>query len=150
MTRPSCARILVRASETKPPDPEVPERSAGRRQYSAKYKAKILAEYEGLEDKGARGALLRREGLYVLTASEQKDLDRGHGWGIPTSDYLPTGRLVIMSEHGGYSTTTLAADRKRWTLEEKLPHAFLKLEEKAAKDDERRRPKARSQILGQS
>ena len=46
-----------------PPDPEVPERSLGRRQFSAKYKAKILAEYDGL-DKTARGALLRREGLY--------------------------------------------------------------------------------------
>jgi transposase-like protein len=62
--------------ETKPPDPEVPERSAGRRQYSAKYKAKILAEYEGLEDKGARGALLRREGLYssmLTTWRHQRD-----------------------------------------------------------------------------
>ena len=52
-----------------------------------------------------------------------------------------------MSEHGGYSTTTLAADRKRWTLEEKLPHAFLKLEEKAAKDDERRQERLRREKL---
>ena len=34
--------------DTAPPDPEVPERSAGRRQFSAKYKAKILAEYDAL------------------------------------------------------------------------------------------------------
>ena len=34
--------------ESKAPDPEVPERSAGRRQFSAKYKAKILTEYEAL------------------------------------------------------------------------------------------------------
>lgn len=53
----------------------------------------------------------------------------------------------MMSEHGGYSTTTLAADRKRWTLEEKLPHAFLKLEEKAAKDDERRQERLRREEL---
>jgi transposase-like protein len=46
-----------------PPDPEVPERSSGRRQFSAKYKAKVLAEYDALP-RSARGALLRREGLY--------------------------------------------------------------------------------------
>jgi transposase-like protein len=49
--------------ESKAPDPEVPERSAGRRQFSAKYKAKILAEYEALP-RSERGELLRREGLY--------------------------------------------------------------------------------------
>jgi hypothetical protein len=37
-----------------PPDPEVPERSSGRRQFSAKYKAKILAEYDSL-DRSAGG-----------------------------------------------------------------------------------------------
>ncbi len=45
------------------PDPEVPERSAGRRQFSAKFKAKILDQLDALEP-GDRGALLRREGLY--------------------------------------------------------------------------------------
>ena len=49
--------------DTAPPDPEVPERSLGRRQFSAKYKAKVLAEYDTLP-RSARGALLRREGLY--------------------------------------------------------------------------------------
>lgn len=50
------------------PEPEVPERARGPRQYSAKYKAQILDEYEGL-DKEARGALLRREGLYSSLVS---------------------------------------------------------------------------------
>ena len=45
------------------PNPEVLERSAGRRQFSAKYKAKILAEYDTLSrlERGAatsRGSLL--------------------------------------------------------------------------------------------
>ena len=35
-------------------DPEVPERSPGRRRFSAKYKMKILTEYDALEDKTAR------------------------------------------------------------------------------------------------
>jgi hypothetical protein len=61
--------------DTAPPDPEVPERSSGRRQFSAKYKAKVLAEYDGL-DRSARGAMLRREGLYsslISTWRQQRD-----------------------------------------------------------------------------
>ena len=59
------------------PDPEVPERARGPRRYSAKYKAQILEEYEGL-DKAAKGALLRREGLYTSLISEwRKQRDRG-------------------------------------------------------------------------
>jgi transposase-like protein len=45
------------------PDPEVPER-ARRRTFTAKYKLEVLAAYEAADD-GAKGALLRREGLYT-------------------------------------------------------------------------------------
>ena len=61
--------------DTAPPAPEVPERSLGRRQFSAKYKAKVLAEYDTLP-RSARGALLRREGLYsslIVTWRRQRD-----------------------------------------------------------------------------
>jgi hypothetical protein len=59
------------------PDPEVPERARGPRRYAAKYKARILEEYEGL-DKASKGALLRREGLYTSLISEwRKQRDRG-------------------------------------------------------------------------
>jgi transposase len=59
------------------PDPEVLERARGPRRYSASYKARILAEYERL-DKAAKGALLRREGLYTSLISEwRKQRDRG-------------------------------------------------------------------------
>lgn len=64
----------VRVEEV--PDPQVPER-AKRRQYSAKYKAEILAEYDRL-DRDGRGALLRREGLYSSLISEwRKQRDKG-------------------------------------------------------------------------
>lgn len=56
----------VRVEEV--PDPQVPER-AKRRSYSAKYKAEMLAEYDGL-DRDGRGALMRREGLYSSLISE--------------------------------------------------------------------------------
>ena len=59
------------------PDPEVPERARGPRRYSARYKAQILEEYEGL-DKAGKGALLRREGLDTSLISEWgKQRDRG-------------------------------------------------------------------------
>ena len=61
---------------TEPVDPEVPERSR-RRTFSAQYKARILAEYDRCES-GAKGALLRREGLYSSVISEwRKQRDQG-------------------------------------------------------------------------
>jgi transposase len=63
--------------DTTDPDPEVPERARGPRRYSARYKARILDEYEHL-DKAAKGALLRREGLYTSLISEwRKQRERG-------------------------------------------------------------------------
>jgi hypothetical protein len=47
---------------TERPDPEVPER-ARRRTFTAKYKLQVLTAYDAAAD-GAKGALLRREGLY--------------------------------------------------------------------------------------
>jgi len=44
------------------PDPEVPER-ARRRTFTTRYKLAVLAEYDAAEP-GAKGAILRREGLY--------------------------------------------------------------------------------------
>jgi transposase len=45
------------------PDPEVVPR-ATRRQFSAAYKRRIVAEADACTERGAIGALLRREGLY--------------------------------------------------------------------------------------
>src|SRR6266508_5139858 len=45
------------------PDPQVPER-AKRRRFSAGYKLAILDELDRAVELGAKGALLRREGLY--------------------------------------------------------------------------------------
>jgi transposase len=71
------ARAQSGATDMTEPDPEVPERARGPRRYSASYKVRILAEYERL-DKAAKGALLRREGLYTSLISEwRKQRDRG-------------------------------------------------------------------------
>lgn len=72
---------------TEPADPEVAER-ARRRTFSAQYKSKILAEYERC-DPGAKGALLRREGLYSSMISEwRKQRDEGALQALAT----PAGR----------------------------------------------------------
>ena len=47
-----------------------------RRRFSAEYKLAILAEYDSLTEHGAKGALLRREGLYssqLMDWREQRD-----------------------------------------------------------------------------
>ena len=41
-----------------------------RRAFTAEYKAAVLAEYDALAEPGARGALLRREGLYSSHLTE--------------------------------------------------------------------------------
>jgi len=72
---------------SEPGDPEVRER-ARRRTFSAHYKARILAEYERC-DSGAKGALLRREGLYSSMISEwRKQREHGALRGLAT----PPGR----------------------------------------------------------
>jgi transposase-like protein len=64
----SAVHAGVMDDETDHPDPEVPPK-ATRRRFPDEYKARILAEYERLPD-GAKGALLRREGLYSSLISE--------------------------------------------------------------------------------
>ncbi len=56
----SSAALLSRAQDEHMGDDDRPRR----RRFSAEYKLAILDEYGGLTDPGAKGALLRREGLY--------------------------------------------------------------------------------------
>ena len=58
------------------PDPEVPVK-AQRRQFTADYKKRILAEADSASEPGAIGAMLRREGLYSSHLTQwrhQRDL----------------------------------------------------------------------------
>jgi len=55
------------------PGPEVNEKPV-RRQFTAEYKLRILAEADGCTDKGQAGALLRREGLYSSHLSNWRRL----------------------------------------------------------------------------
>ena len=57
------AALTERAHDGGVPDGDPAARPA-RRRFSAQYKLAILEEYEASSDSGAKGALLRREGLY--------------------------------------------------------------------------------------
>jgi transposase len=59
----STAALLQRCQNDAVSDDD-PAAKPRRRSFSAEYKLGILAEYEALTDSGAKGALLRREGLY--------------------------------------------------------------------------------------
>lgn len=87
------AVTITETGQMTDPDPQVPERAA-RRTYTARYKLAILAEYDALE-RDAKGALLRREGLYTSLLSEwRKQRDKGaldalsHAPGRPPVDPL--------------------------------------------------------------
>ena len=55
------------------PDPEVPERPT-RRRFSAAYKVAILDELDQATASGAKGAIIRREGLYSSHITEWRRL----------------------------------------------------------------------------
>lgn len=75
-TMMALAPVAVQAVPMDVPDPQVPERAA-RRTYTAKYKRDVLAEYDAC-DRAAKGALLRREGLYTsLITAWREQRDRG-------------------------------------------------------------------------
>lgn len=61
------------------PEPEGPRTERPkRRRFSAEYKLRIVAEYDALTEPGAKGALLRREGLYSTHILDWR-LARDHG-----------------------------------------------------------------------
>jgi transposase len=66
MTMPTLTRRAQNDAmgETDPPDRPT------RRKFSDDYKLAILAEYDRLSDAGAKGSLLRREGLYSSNITE--------------------------------------------------------------------------------
>jgi transposase len=68
----------------------VPPRARGRT-FSPQYKLKVLAEYDAL-DRGGKGALLRREGLYSSLLSDwRRHRDRGARAALATAPGRPPG-----------------------------------------------------------
>lgn len=93
-TTTSTLRALAHAEGV--PDPEIPEK-ATRRRFSAKYKLAILDEYDHLSEPGAKGALLRREGLY---SSHLVEWRRARDAGALAELGRPRGRKPRRSPEG--------------------------------------------------
>jgi hypothetical protein len=73
----------------------------------------------------------------VLTAREQASSARGgYDW-APRWDYEATGRLALRHGHGSYASS-LAADRVRWKVEDRLGHVMNQLEQLAVVAEQRR------------
>jgi transposase len=79
--------------------------NAQRRVFSSAYKLRIVAEYDGLTEHGARGALLRREGLYQShvekwrRARDRGDLESREKLAKPGSRSAPGDGRVVLSEN---------------------------------------------------
>ncbi|BBX97796.1 hypothetical protein [Mycobacterium lacus] len=74
-----------------------------RRNFTPEYKAAIVAEYDALTEPGARGALLRREGLYSSHIVEWR---RARDAGA-----LAAGQAVVVGPRPGRDRTATEAGR---------------------------------------
>ena len=73
MTLTTAVLLLPDAGRVTPEDPAARPR---RRRFTAEYKLAIVAEYGSCTDAGAKGALLRREGLYSSHITEWRRATR--------------------------------------------------------------------------
>ena len=137
MTTPPAARQSGSMEDV--PDPQVPEK-ARRRTYTAKYKAEVLAEYEAC-DLEAKGALLRREGLYTSLISawrEQRDkgaleaLSRPAGAAPATAAEKDAARLRAENER---LTGELATAREVIEIQGKLSALLDQLSTDSSKNN---------------
>ena len=80
------------------PDPEVPERPT-RRRFSGPYKAAILRELDQATEPGAKGAIMRREGLYSSSIAEWRKQRAAGGSGALTRPRGPQPADPLVAEN---------------------------------------------------
>ena len=105
------------------PDPEVPEKKP-RRNFTAKYKLRILAEADACTQQGQLGALLRREGLYssYLTTWRRQKAE-----GLLQA-MTPRKRGRKRKEKNPLSKRVAELEKKTLRLQQKLKQAELIIE----------------------
>ncbi len=102
------------------PDPEVPEKKP-RRNFTAKYKLRILQEVENCTEPGEVGALLRREGLYSSNLTVwRKQKEQGILQGI-----TPKKRGRKTKEMNPLARKVAELERKNRKLQDKLKKAEI-------------------------
>ncbi len=117
------------STPTTPPPTEVPERPV-RRTFTAEYKRRILREAEACKDPSARGALLRREGLYASRLSEWRKARDSGELGGPTKARGPAPKPPPDARDRRISEL----ERDKSQLERRLrrTEALLELQKKVA------------------
>ena len=94
---------------------------ATRRKFTAAYKLRIVSEYDGSTEPGARGALLRREGLYQSHISKWR-LARDRG-ALASAGSTDAG----MARSQSAQTRRLKAENARLTAELAKTQAVLEV-----------------------
>jgi len=92
-----------------------------RRRFTREYKRAILDEYDALSDPGAKGALLRREGLYTSHLAEWRRIARQEA-------SEPPGRPAAAAARGGEQCELERLRRRAARLEAELATHKLALE----------------------
>jgi transposase len=116
-----------------------------RRFFTAEYKMRIVAEYDQLDDPGARGALLRREGLYTSHISQWRQArEKGAAGGLAEKRAGRPGRDAADAENERLrkENEKLAAELARTKAALEVvgkAHALLELLSESADSDAKRR-----------
>jgi len=116
-----------------------------RRSFTAEYKVRILAEYDALEEPGAKGALLRREGLYSSHLVEwRRARDAGALAGLQAAT-RPAKRTPEQVENDRLRARAERAERELAKTQAALAvvgkaHALLELLSESADTDTKSRP----------
>lgn len=110
-------------------DPEVSDKAA-RRQYSAKYKLRILKEAESCTKPGELGALLRREGLYSsYLGMWRRQRDQGDLGGLNGKS---PGRKVTPRETLREENQRLRRENQRLARRLKDAETIIEIQKKAS------------------
>jgi transposase len=115
--------LIERAHDDEVGDLPQPDRPT-RRRFSADYKLAILADYERLSADGAKGALLRREGLHTSQIVEWRRARAAGRLGALASPEGPTGGMKPV----GDSVALTRANRRAERAEAELAKTRLALE----------------------
>lgn len=116
-----------------------------RRRFTAEYKAAILAEHDALGEPGAKGALLRREGLYSSHLVEwRRARDAGALRGL-SGQPRPAKRSPEQVENDRLRARAERAERELAKTRAALDvvgkaHALLEMGSESADTDPRSRP----------
>ena len=113
-----------------------------RRTFTAEYKNAVLAEYEALTEPGARGALLRREGLYSSHLVEWRRARDAGGLsalrrvGGPAKKSPEQAEIEKLRAENAKVTAELAKTKTALEIVGKA-HALLELLSESAPEDDR-------------